>query len=90
MRDFAKVSHCIIKFIEKEELAVGVGVGNNTPSIRYLEHGADIDVQPKVADINSFESCYEQYSKDFKSLLGQEYFQLKDSTKKIGRFKTNS
>ena len=33
---------------------------------------------------------HEPYSKDFKSLLGQEYFQLKDSTKKITRFKTTS
>ncbi|MGC2570367.1 MAG: hypothetical protein WA364_02565 [Candidatus Nitrosopolaris sp.] len=47
MRDFAAVSYCIIRFIEREELAVGVGVGDNNPSIRYLKHGTDIDVRPK-------------------------------------------
>jgi hypothetical protein len=54
---------------------IGVGVGHSNPSIRYLEHGADVDVQPNVADFDSF--------KDFKSILGAEYFDLKHTTKHL-------
>ncbi|MFZ0224680.1 MAG: hypothetical protein WAM42_23605 [Candidatus Nitrosopolaris sp.] len=62
---------------------IGVGVGHSNPSIRYLEHGADVDVQPNVADFDSFNGCYESYSKDFKSILGAEYFDLKHTTKHL-------
>lgn len=85
MRDFAKLSHCIIKFIEQEELAVGVGLGGNNSSVRYLEHDAEIDRIPNATDFEAFESCYESYSKDFQQILGQEFFNLKRSTREFKR-----
>jgi hypothetical protein len=85
MRTFAELSHCIIRFIEKEELVMGVGVGANNPSIIYLENGADIDMPPTTAEFNSFEGLYESYSKEFRTILGPEFSSLKESTKKLRR-----
>jgi len=82
MKDFAKLSHCIIKFIENEELAVGVGVGSNNPSIRYLEHSSEIDVPPQPEEFDSFNNCYEFYSQNFRTILGPDYYELKRSTKR--------
>ena len=91
MRTFAGLSHCIIKFIEMEELTVGVGVGANNPSIRYLEHSADIDIPPTTAEFNSFDGLYESYSKKFRTILGPEISTLKQSTKELkGHFQINS
>jgi hypothetical protein len=90
MRTFAELSHCIIRFIEKKELAVGVGVGANNPSIRYLENSANIDIPPTTAEFNSFEGLYESYSKEFRTILGPEFSNLKQSTKKLkGHFQIN-
>jgi len=83
MRDFAKLCHCIIKFIENEELAVGVGVGSNNPSIRYLKHGAEIDGSPQSDEFDSFNDCYESNSQNFKIVLGSLYSELKQSTKNL-------
>jgi hypothetical protein len=83
MRNFAKLCHCIIKFIEKEELAVGVGVGENSPYVRCLENGADIDLPPTPEEFHLFDDCYESYSKEFQTILGPNYFALKQSTKEF-------
>ena len=91
MKDFAMLSHCIIKFIENEELAVGVGVGSNNASIRYLKHGAEIDIPPQPEEFNSFDDYYEFYSSNFRTVLGTDYYELKRSTKDLrGRFGSTS
>jgi hypothetical protein len=85
MKDFAILSHCIIKFIEKEKLAVGVGVGNGNPSIRYLKHGVDIDTTPSPEDFAYFDTHYEAYSENFRKILGTSYHNLKDTTSKLNQ-----
>lgn len=83
MSDFAKLSHCIIKFIEKEELAVGVGVGSGNPSIRYMKHGGDTDNAPSPEEFSYFDTQYEIYSKNFRNILGTNYHNLKDSNREF-------
>lgn len=83
MCDFAILSHCIIKFIEKEELAVGVGVGSGNPSIRYMKHGGDTDNAPSPEELSYFDTQYEIYSKKFRKILGISYRDLKDSTREF-------
>ena len=69
MKDFAELSHCIIKFIEYEGLDLSVGVGENNPSIKYLKDGGEIDTEPDNREFSDFENTYNSYKNKFKEIL---------------------
>jgi len=69
MRDFAELSYCIIKYIEKREPNGTVGTGGNRPSIRYLKHYGDIDVPPSDTEFLQFEGAYGEYEVKFNKIL---------------------
>jgi hypothetical protein len=69
MREFAELSYCIIKFIEKNQLDQSVGVGNGRPSIRYLEDAEDLDFEPSDNEYCEFENAYVNYLSRFKGIL---------------------
>jgi hypothetical protein len=69
MRDFAELSYCIIKYIEKREPYGTVGTGGNKPSIRYLKHFGEIDVQPSDAEFQEFERAYDKFEVKFNEML---------------------
>jgi hypothetical protein len=69
MRDFAELSYCIIKYIEKPEPGGTIGTGGNRPSIRYLKHYGDIDVQPSEIEFLQFEKVYLEYETKFNKIL---------------------
>ena len=43
MKEFAELSYCIIKYIEKKKLSDSVGTGHDELSIKYLEDTGDLD-----------------------------------------------
>ena len=64
-----KLSCCIIKYIEKREPCGTVRTDGNKPSIRYLEHFVDIDVEPSDAEFQEFERVYRKYKKSNEILI---------------------
>jgi len=69
MKDFAELSYCIIKYIEKLEPYGTVGTGGSKPSIRYLKHFGDIDVEPSDVEFQEFERAYGEYEVKFNEIL---------------------
>jgi 20S proteasome alpha/beta subunit len=68
MREFAKASYCIIKYLEKENLDESVGVDVYNPSIKYLKDGAEIDTEPYANEFTKFEESYDTYARGFATI----------------------
>ena len=70
MKEFAKLSYCVIKYIEKEKLEESIGTGPNEPSIKYLKDGAELDTQPSANnDLKEFNQACNGYAKKFRDIL---------------------
>lgn len=68
MKDFAKLSYCVIKYIEIEGLDDSVGTGNDEPTVKYLADDAEIDREAPHDDLNEFKNVYSEYADKFRSL----------------------
>jgi len=66
MKDLAKLSYCIIKYIEDVEPHGSVGVGGNEPHIRYLPHGANSDIEPTKKEWMEFRESLPECISDFR------------------------
>jgi hypothetical protein len=70
MSNFARMSYSLIKCIEKEGLNESVGLGGETPSIKYLMDGEDLDIEPSINEFKEFEESYDMYAKEFMATRG--------------------
>ncbi|MGC1928813.1 MAG: hypothetical protein WA667_07540 [Candidatus Nitrosopolaris sp.] len=65
MSDFAKMGYSLIKCIEIEGLNESVGLGGETPSIKYLKDGKISDSQPSINEFKESEDSYYMYAEEY-------------------------
>jgi len=66
MKDFAKLSYCIIKYIEDVEPQGSVGVGGGRPHIRYLPYNSKTDIEPTEQEWTEFRKSVPKCVADFR------------------------
>ena len=65
MKEFAKLSYSVIRYIEEKNLDDSVGLDNNRPPTKYLKDRDALDTDLNDEECKEFQDGYHKYSEYF-------------------------
>jgi hypothetical protein len=68
MREFAELSYCVIRYIEKKNISEAVGLGKEKPPTKYLKDAGNIDNDLTDEEWERFRESYKDYENYFDSV----------------------